>query len=110
MDRGRDFDNLLDMFDDIVGDVVGLFNGDGLVDGVDFLFNSDSSGVGGHSSLQGSGDSDFEVRDGGLQDVGGVARNVRGLSQVNLFGDDGGGLVDGGYVSFFGLGDMRGGH
>ena len=110
MDRGRDFDNLFDVFDDVIRDIVGLFNGDGLVDGVDFLLNGDSSRVGGYSSFQGSGDSNFEVGDGGLQDVGGIARNIRGLSQVNLFGDNGGRFVDGGYVSFFGLGDMRGGH
>ena len=110
MDRGRDFDNLFDMFDDIVRDIVGLFNRDGLVDGVDFLLDGDSGGVGGHSSFQGSGDSNFEVGDGWFQDVGGIARDVRGLSQVNLFGDNGGRLVDGSYVSFFGLGDMRGGH
>ena len=110
MDGGRDFDNLFDMFDNIIRDIVGFFNRDGLVDGVNFLLDGDSSGVSGHGSLQSGGDSDFEVGDGGFQDVGGVARDVRGLSQVNLFGDNGGGLVDGGYVSFFGLGDMRGGH
>jgi len=109
MDGGGDLDDSLNVFDDVIGGRVGFLDMDGLVDGVDLLLDLDDGGVDGLGTLQGGGDSDLEVGDGGLQDLGGVSGDVGGLSQVNLFGDDGGGFVDGGHIGFLSLGDVRGG-
>ena len=49
-------------------------------------------------AFKSSGHGNFEVRDGGFQDLGVVSRDVLGLSQVNLFGNDGCGFVEGGHV------------
>ena len=46
---------------------------------------------------------------GGLQDPGGVSGHVVGGAEVDLLGDNGGGLVDGGHSLGLGLGDRGGG-
>jgi len=60
-------------------------------------------------AFKSGGHGNFEVGDGRLQDLGGVSRDVLGLSQVNLFGDDGFGFVEGGDIGYLGLSDMRSG-
>merc|ERR1712156_240294 len=103
------FNDSLDVLDHIIGDIVGFLNGDGLVNGVDLLLDLDNSGVDGLGALQGGGHGDLEVGDGGFQDLGGVSGDVGGLSQMNLFGDDGSGLVDGSDVGFLSLSHVGGG-
>ena len=49
-------------------------------------------------AFKSSGHGNFEVRDSGFQDLGVISRDVLGLSQVNLFGNDGCGFVEGGHV------------
>ena len=63
----------------------------------------DNGSIDGLGALQGGRDGDLEVGDGGFQDLGGVSGDVSGLSQVDLFGDDGSGFVDGSDVGFLGL-------
>ena len=109
MDGSGHLNDSLDVLDHIIGDIVGFLNGDGLVNGVDLLLDLDNSGVDGLGALQGGGHGDLEVGDGGFQDLGGVSGDVGGLSQMNLFGDDGSGLVDGSDVGFLSLSHVGGG-
>ena len=109
MDGSGHFNDPFDVFDDVIRDIVGLLDMDGLVDGVDLLLDGDDGSADGLGTLQGGGHGDLEVRDGGLQDLGGVAGDVAGLSQVDLFGDDGFGFVDGGHIGFLRLGDVGSG-
>jgi len=109
MVRGGHLNNLLHGLDDVIRHVVGHLDMDGLVDGMDLLFDSDDGGSVADGSLQGSGHGDLEIRNGRLQDLSGVARNVRSLAEMSLFGDDGIGFVDGGHVSGFLIGEVGGG-
>jgi len=109
MDGGGHLDDSLNVFDDIVGNFVGLLNMDGLVDGVDLLLDLDDGSIDGLGTLEGGGHGNLEVGDGGLQDLGGVSGDVRALAQMNLFGHNGSGFVDGGHISFLGLGEVGGG-
>jgi len=103
MDGSGHLNDPLDMFDHVIGNIVGLLNRDGLVNGVDLLLDLDNGSIDGLGALQGGRDGDLEVGDGGFQDLGGVSGDVSGLSQVDLFGDDGSGFVDGSDVGFLGL-------
>merc|ERR1712004_773209 len=89
MDGSGHLNDPLDMFDHVIGNIVGLLNRDGLVNGVDLLLDLDNGSIDGLGALQGGGDGDLEIGDGGFQDLGGVSGDVSGLSQVDLFGDDG---------------------
>ena len=60
-------------------------------------------------AFKSSGHGNFEVRDGGFQDLGVVSRDVLGLSQVNLFGNDGCGFVEGGHIGVLLDSDMGSG-
>jgi len=96
MDGGGDLDNLLGVERSIIRGIVWLLDLDWGLDIVDLLLDLDDWGVDGLGSLQDSWDGDGEMRGSGLQDSGGVSGDVAGLSQVDLLGDNWGGLVDGG--------------
>merc|ERR1719471_1170372 len=64
-------------------------------------------GGGGLSSLEDSWDSDGEMGGGGLVDLGGVSGDVAGLAVVNLLGDNGSGLVNGGDTGALSMGGVR---
>ena len=56
----------------------------------------DDGGIVGNRCLEDSWDSNREMRSGVFQDPGVVARDIAGLSKVDLLGDNGGRLVDSG--------------
>jgi hypothetical protein len=104
--RGWHFNDLLNMFNHIIRNIVWFLNMDRFVDSVDFFLNFDKGCSKGLGAFKSGGDGNFEVWDSGLQDLGGVTGNVLSLSQVNLFGDDGCGFVEGGHIGVLGDGDM----
>ncbi len=108
MVRSGHLHNSLHRLDHFIGHIVGLLNMDRLVDGMHLLLHSDNRGSHGLGTLEGSGHSNLEVRNGRLQDLSGIAGNVGSLAQVNLLGDDGLGLVQGGDIGQLFLGDVRG--
>jgi len=107
MVRSWHFDDFFNMFDNIIRNFVWFFNVNGFVDSVNFFLNGDNGCSDRLGAFQSSGHGDFEVRNGGLQDFGGVARDVLGLAKMDLFGNDGFGFVKGGHVGFLGLGHVR---
>lgn len=80
----------------VIGDGDLALNQDGGLHVVDLGLLGDDGRVVGNGALQDGGDGDGKMRGGGLKDPGVVAGNVAGLSEVDLLGHDGGGLVDGG--------------
>jgi hypothetical protein len=105
---GGHFNNFLNRDGDIVGLIVWFFNMDSLVDSVNFFLDFDNRGSNRLGAFKSSGHSNFEVRDGGFQDLCSISGNVLSLSQVNFFGDDGCGFVEGSNVGLFINGDMGG--
>ena len=98
MNWGGDLDNLVGGEGSVIGSIVGLVDKDGLLDVVDLLDVLDDGSVDGLGSLEDSWDLDGEMRGGGLQDSGGISGDIVGLAIVDLLGDNGGGLVDGGHT------------
>jgi len=96
MDGGGDLDDLLGVEGGVIRSIVRLVDEDGVLDLVDFLHGLDNWGVDSLGSPEDSWDSNGQMRGGRLDDPGGVAGHVVGLAEVDLLGDDGGGLVDGG--------------
>lgn len=109
VERCGHLNNLFDVFDDIIGHIVWLVNIGGLVDGMDLPLHADHGGGVADGSSQSSGHGNLEIRNGGLQDLSGVARDKRSLAKMNLFGDDGFRFVDGGDISCFLMSHMRSG-
>ena len=109
MVRSWHLDDFFSIYWYIIRNVVWFFNVNGLIDSVNFFLNSDNWSSNRLGAFQSGGHGDFEVRNGGLQDFGGVPRDVLGLAKMNLFGNDGFGFVKGGHVGFLGLGHVRSG-
>ena len=87
----------------VIGSIVWLVDEDGVLDLVDLLLDRDNGSIDSLCSPEDGGDSDGKVRSGGLQDPGGVSGDIAGLAEVDLLGDDWGGLVDGGDALSLGL-------
>jgi len=81
---------------DVIRDVNLALDQDGGLDIVDLGLLGDDGGIVGNGSLKDGGHSDGEMGGGRLEDPGVVAGDVAGLSEVDLLGHDGGGLVHGG--------------
>merc|ERR1712038_1997297 len=96
MDGGGDLDDLLGVEGGVIRSIIRLVDEDGVLDLVNLLHGLDDWGVDSLGSPEDSWDSDGKMRGGWLDDPGGIAGNVVGLTEVDLLGDDGGGLVDGG--------------
>jgi len=96
MDGGGDLDDVLLVDGHVIGDLNATLDQDGVLDLVDLNLLLDDGGVVSNGSPQDSGDRDGKMRGGGLEDPGGVAGDKAGLTEVDLLGDHGGGLVDGG--------------
>ena len=114
VDGDRDLPDLLLDHGDVVGDVVGPLDWDGLVDHVGLLDGLDQGCVDLVGSLEGCGHGDGEVGCGGLVDLGGVAGDEVLAAEVELLGDHCGGLAvgDGGRGLLgcgVGCGDCNGG-
>merc|ERR1719468_404800 len=96
-----------------VGNVIGglntTFNIDRLVHGVDLGLGLNDGGTNGLGATENSGDLDGEMGGGGLVDGGGVAGDIVGLSEMNLLGYNGSGLVDGGHTCSLGVNGVGGG-
>jgi len=110
MDGGGDLDDLLLVDGHVIGDLNTTLNIDGLVDGVHLSLGLDNGSVDRVGSLQVGAHADGQEGGGGLVDVGVVSGNVAGLSVVDLLGDDGSGLVEGGHTGGLGLSGVGGGH
>jgi len=96
MDWDRDLNNVILVDWGIIGDVDLTLNQDRGLDIVDLNLFLDDGGIVGNRSLEDSWDSNGKMRGGGLEDPGVVARDIAGLSKVDLLGDNGGRLVDSG--------------
>jgi hypothetical protein len=81
---------------DVIRDGDLALDQDGGLDIVDLGLLGDDGGVVGNGPLEDGGHSNGEMGGGGLEDPGVVSGDVAGLSEVDLLGHDGGGLVDGG--------------
>merc|ERR550519_2998288 len=110
MDGGGNLDDLLLVDGHIIRDLNTTLNIDGLVDGVHLSLGLDDGSVDRVGSLQVGAHADGQEGGGGLVDVGVVSGNVAGLSVVDLLGDDGSGLVEGGHTGGLGLSGVGGGH
>jgi len=99
MDGGGDLDDLLGVEGGVIRSIIRLVDEDGVLDLVNLLHGLDNWGVDSLGSPEDSWDSDGKMRGGWLDDPGGVAGHVVGLTEVDLLGDDRGGLVDGGDTS-----------
>ena len=96
MDGGGNLNDLLGVEGGVEGGIVRLVDEDGVLDLVNLLHGLDNGGVDSLGSPEDGWDGDGKVRGGGLDDPGGVAGHVVGLTEVDLLGDDRGRLVDGG--------------
>ena len=103
MDGSGDLNNLLPENGDIIGDLNTSLNIDRLIDSVDLGLGLDNGSIDGLSSLKDCGDLNGKMRGSGLVDGGIVSRDIRGLTIVNLLGDDGSGLVNSGNAFTLGL-------
>jgi len=110
MDGGWDLNDLFGVDGDIIRNIDATFDIVGFVDGVDLGLLGDDGWVGGDGSTEDGGDSDGEMGGRGLDDACGVAGHIGGLAQVDLFGDNGLGLVDGGHTGSLGLSGVGGGN
>jgi hypothetical protein len=108
MDGGGDLDDLLGVEGSVIGSIHTPLDKDGLLDVVDLSHVLDDGGVVCDRSSQDGGDGDGEMRGGGLDDPGFIAGHVAGLSEVDLLGDDRGGLVDSGDALGLGVGGVGG--
>merc|ERR1711915_753322 len=66
------------------------------LDIVDLSLGLDNRGIDSLGSLEDSWDSNWKMGGSWLMDLGGISRNIAGLSIVNLLGDNWCGLVNGG--------------
>merc|ERR1711915_965678 len=66
------------------------------LDIVDLSLGLDNRGIDSLGSLEDSWDSNWKMGGGWLMDLGGISRNIAGLSIVNLLGDNWCGLVSSG--------------
>jgi hypothetical protein len=106
-----DVDDLLPDDGDVIRDLDAPLHGEGLVHDIGLGHLRDNGGVHLVGALESGGDGDPEVRDGGLGDVGGVARDKVLASVVELLGDDSGLLVEGGCGEALNVaGGVGGGH
>jgi len=108
MDGGGDLNNLLSENGDIIGDLNTSLNIDRLVDGVDLGLGLDNGSIDGLSSLKDGGDLNGKIRGSGLVDGGSISGDIRSLAIVNLLGDDGSRLVNGGDTLSLSLGVVGG--
>jgi hypothetical protein len=109
MDGGGHLHDLLGVERSVVGGIEGLVDEDGVLDLVNLLHGLDHWGVDSLASPEDGWDGDGKVRGGWLDDPGGVPGHVVGLTEVDLLGHDGGGLVDGGDSGSLGLDGVGGG-
>jgi len=96
MDRDGNLDKVVGVKRSIIRDVNWTLNEDGSLDVVDLDLLVNDGSVHSVGSLEDSWDLDGEIRGGRLEDPGVVSGNIAALSIVDLLGDDGGRLVDGG--------------
>jgi len=96
MDGGGNLHDLLGVEGGVIGSIERLVDVDWVLDLVNLLHGLHNGGVDSLASPEDGGDGDGKVRGGWLDDPGGVAGDVVGLAEVDLLGDDRGGLVDGG--------------
>jgi len=96
MDGGGNLNDLLGVEGSVIGSIERLVDEDWVLDLVNLLHGLHNGGVDSLGSPEDGGDGDGKVRGGWLDDPGGVAGDVVGLAEVDLLGDDRGGLVDGG--------------
>jgi len=111
MDGSWDLDDLGGVEGSVIGGIEWLVDEDGVLDLVDLLLDLDNGSIDSLCSPEDGGDSDGKVGSGGLQDPGGISGDIAGLAEVDLLGDDWGGLVDGGDALGLGVGGVgsRGG-
>lgn len=105
---GGDLDNVLLVDGDIIWNLNTTFNKDGVLDVVDLNLLLDNGGVVGNGPSEDGGDGDREMGGGWLMDHGVVSRNKVSGSVVDLFGDNGGRLVNGGDTLSLMGGGVRG--
>jgi len=96
MDWDRDLNDVILVYWDIIGDVDLALNQNRGLDIVDLNLLLDDGGIVGNRSLEDSWDSNRKMGGGWLEDPGVVARDIAGLSEVDLLGDNWGRLVDSG--------------
>jgi len=104
VDGGGHGDDVILVHGHVVGHLNATLHHNGVLDVVDLDLLLHDGGVVGNGSPQDGGDGDGKMGGGGLKDPGGVAGHVAGLSEVDLLGDDGGGLVHGGNSGSLGAG------
>ncbi len=109
MDGSGNLNDLLTDNGDIIGDLNTTLNIDGLVHGVDLGLGLDNGGTNGLGATENSRDLDGEMGGRGLVDGGGVAGDIAGLSEMNLLGYNGSGLVDGSHTFSLGVNGVGGG-
>ena len=109
MDGGGHLDDVLLVHGHVVGDVHATLHHHGVLDLVHLNLLLDNGGVVSNGSPKDGGHRDGKMGGGGLQDPAGVAGDKAGLSEVDLLGDDGGGLVHGGDALGLGGGGEGGG-
>jgi len=107
MDGSWNLNDLLGVEGSVIGSVEWLVDVDWVLHLVDLLLDLDNGSVDSLGSLEDGGDGDGKVRGGGLEDPGGVSGDVAGLSEVDLLGDDRGGLVDRGDSRGLAVGGVR---
>jgi len=96
MDWGGDLNNLLGQERSVIRSIIRLLDMDWGLDIVDLSLGLDNRGIDSLGSLEDSWDSNWKMGGGWLMDLGGISRNIAGLSIVNLLGDNWCGLVNGG--------------
>lgn len=105
---GGDLDNVLLVDGDIIRNLNTTFNKDGVLDVVDLNLLLDNGGVVGNGPSEDGGDRDGKMGGGWLMDHGVVSGNKVSGSIVDLLGDNGGRLVNGGDTSSLFVGGVRG--
>lgn len=105
---GGDLDNVLLVDGDIIWNLNTTLNKDGVLDVVDLNLLLDNRGVVGDGTSEDSRDRDRKMGGGGLMDPGVISRNEVSGSIVDLLGDNGGGLVNGGDTFALVGGGVRG--
>merc|ERR1719500_2060482 len=88
MDGGWDLNDLYGVEWGIIRSINLALNKDGVLDIVDFSLGLDNGGIDSVGSPEDSWDSDGKMRGCWLVDLGGISRNIAGLSKVHLLGDN----------------------
>jgi len=107
MDGSWNLNDLLGVEGSVIGGVEWLVDIDWVLNLVDLLLDLDDGSVDSLGSLEDCGHGNGKVGGGGLEDPGGVSGDIVGLSEVDLLGDDRGGLVDGGDSWGLAVGGVR---